>query len=88
MTALIQMISAELVGTTNTLVAYSGTVHATDFTDDDFLTQPDGVVPTAINQDGPTGISIDWSNDITDQTGITYFGSAPGYATPQTIAFT
>lgn len=66
-------------------VNYSGTVTAAAFSQLNFALLPELANPDSIAQRGPTGLRLQFSFAVDDQTDLEYTGSVPGVETPQTI---
>lgn len=82
------MIIAQKGGGDIEVVTYNAAIDATSFAFTDFLTLPANEFPTGIAQDGPEGLQLQYSSDISSDATLTYSGDTPGIVTPQTIALT
>jgi hypothetical protein len=82
------MLSASETGGDQENIVYSGGVDANDFALGDFFSQPSNQNPSSISQDGPEGLQLMFSGDVSADTSIDYTGSAPGVLSPDTIAIT
>lgn len=75
--------------TSNEITAvFSGNVTDTDFDNAFFETQPDTFSPDSITQSAANELLLFFSEDITDQTHLSYVGTVPNIPQPQTVPLT
>lgn len=79
--------SVVLDGPTHTLATFSAEIDVADFTAANFSSSPSGAGGAALAQAAGNVLEIEWDSAATGDTDLTYSGTAPNVATPQTVAY-
>lgn len=82
------MTQATIDGTDFLRIDYASDIAPGDVNAAAYNTAPGGLTPTGIGQDTPLQLTLDFGENVTGQTTITYAGTTIGIRTPQTIPIT
>lgn len=86
--SIIQMVSAHIVDGATITVTYNANITAITFTAADFTTTPSNFSSDLVISQVGTVLTLDFGNDISFETAITYTGSATGIQTPDSVNLT
>lgn len=76
----------QIDGTMTVILTYDGNITAGDFNEASFTTHPSNTSANAISQESVNALNLEFTEDISTDTTISYNGSVVGVTTPQTIA--
>jgi hypothetical protein len=81
-------VSAGSTGDDQESLVYNGGIDANVFNPGDFSSEPSGSTPDTVIQDGPNGLQLMFTPDISSDSTVDYTGTAAGILTPDTVAIT